>query len=388
MCMSISIMDFIYNDESMLNNECYCEKGIINKVKLKDCCSKGKKNNLKAGIKIASYINNIEGYKNYQCLCPNHMVKDCKSLKGVEAINSHSVSRNQNLSKISEKNEIYSFKAKLRNGIFSFNYQFEKETIHSASTYLGFCNFHDGNIFGNIDKGIRAANNEDIFFIRYRLLGKELKKMEIDLYNIRRLIKFILWINNNSEKKYIETYEKIRYYESKISQEYDILLKEKQYMDSCIVSDNNIFKVKNEIFSSVSVIMENDVDFLVDGSFDLFEKKIYLNLSYDNSNKSILSFYFKKEDCNNKILNFIYNICDEDILDKVYNFSLTSVSTVYSYYKVSFIDNVKGYDKKELAHILNLNRVKTHYEAEELNVFQLNIKLGIKSKIKQIIKNI
>lgn len=386
--MSINIMDFIYNDESMLNNECYCDKGIINKVKLKDCCSKGEKNNLKAGIKIASYINNIGGYKNYQCLCPNHMIKDCKSLKGVEAINSHSVSGSQNLSKISEKNEIYSFKAKLRNGVFSFNYQFEKETIHSASTYLGFCNFHDRKIFENIDKGIRAANNEDMFFIRYRLLGKELRKLEIDLYNIRRLIKFILWINNNSENKYIEMHQKMQNVESNINQEYEILLKEKQYMDSCIVLDNNIFKVNNEIFSSVSVIMENDTDFLVDGSFNLFGKKIYLNLSYNNSNKSILSFYFKKEDCNYEILEFIDNICDEDVLNKVYNFSLTSVSNVYSYYKISFIDNIKGYDKKEQEYILNLNRVKTHYNVEELNVFKLNINLDIKSNIKQIIKNI
>lgn len=382
--MTINIMDLIYNDDYMLNKICYCDNGIINKVKLKDCCSKGKRNSMKVGIKIASYMNNSENYNPNECLCPVSMKNSCDSQQNVNAIKSHSVSRDQNLTKISENNEIYSFKTKLKNGKFSFNYNFEKEKIRSASTYLGFCSFHDNLLFKKIDKGIDPLNNEDFFMIRYRLLGKEIRSHEINIYKLNKIVNFFKWINKNKKNKYLEGQKKIEKYINNMNIEYLELLKEKAFMDDLIKIENKIVSVKEKIFSNISISMGNNIDFLVDSCFSICDKKIYLNLSYDKSNKPLLSFYFKKEDCNPIILNFIDNLCDENLLNRIYYLSLTNITNTYSYYRVSFIENMP---KEKHEYILNKNRVKTHYNKEEINVLDM-IDSKINCKILKKIKNI
>ena len=86
----------------------------------------------------------------------SRLYRDCRFKKCVfpdktncseQVIKAHSIQRNKILNRIAENGMLVS--ADVQNTLFTK--EFEKIGISSASTFFGFCSFHDTNLFSEIE---------------------------------------------------------------------------------------------------------------------------------------------------------------------------------------------------------------------------------------------
>ncbi|MDD2758151.1 MAG: hypothetical protein PHD72_02105 [Patescibacteria group bacterium] len=102
-----------------------------------------------------------------QCLYPEHA--NCSK----KIINAHSIQNNKVLSKISENGEVIMFSHDASQ--FSFNIKAKRVGRSSATTFTGFCEYHDKIIFQPIeDKPYRIGDLEQNALFAFRAFSKEL----------------------------------------------------------------------------------------------------------------------------------------------------------------------------------------------------------------------
>lgn len=112
------------------------------------------------------------------CIHPESNQGKCKG----NIVNAHTIQRSGGLSKIARKSHVYQ--------IFPENNYIEKLVsyeprligIKKASTFTGFCNYHDTITFKDIENKPFNSNDKQIFLLAYRALCKEvfLKKSHLD----------------------------------------------------------------------------------------------------------------------------------------------------------------------------------------------------------------
>lgn len=101
-----------------------------------------------------------------KCLCPDML---CDK----PAIRAHSVQKSTALSFIEEAQHVYGFKMTFKDN--EAKCEFEKIGRNNASTFTGFCNRHDTEIFKPIDtKPLDLENPEQLFLMAYRSITREL----------------------------------------------------------------------------------------------------------------------------------------------------------------------------------------------------------------------
>lgn len=90
-------------------------------------------------------------------------------------INAHTVSKGSSLSKIARQGKIYHFKPDLAK-LFKNNGKFELELlgINQASTFSGFCSYHDRELFSPIENKDFSISSYNCFLLGYRALAKEM----------------------------------------------------------------------------------------------------------------------------------------------------------------------------------------------------------------------
>lgn len=106
-----------------------------------------------------------------QCLAPSSMKHECKG----KIIDSHSVSRSGSLVTISKDGHVYSIKPTL------IDIEKNKGEIHPkllrakiASTFPGFCAYHDKTIFSKIEDKPFTGSHEQCFLLGYRSISRDL----------------------------------------------------------------------------------------------------------------------------------------------------------------------------------------------------------------------
>lgn len=112
------------------------------------------------------------------CLAHDFDPSNCQTTP----ISSHSIARNEQLSRLSESNKVYIWeKENCDEKIFheldksngKLNFSFRDFTIKKASTFPGFCNYHDTKLFSLIDKPISTFTKETILQLHYRAICYE-----------------------------------------------------------------------------------------------------------------------------------------------------------------------------------------------------------------------
>ncbi|ASS75197.1 hypothetical protein CIG75_09520 [Tumebacillus algifaecis] len=95
--------------------------------------------------------------------------KDCST----DIIHAHSIQNNKILSKISENGEVLQFGQTLDDDL-DFMITMKKEGRKKATTFTGFCGYHDGKVFSPIENhDYIIGNKEQEFLYAYRALAKE-----------------------------------------------------------------------------------------------------------------------------------------------------------------------------------------------------------------------
>lgn len=90
-------------------------------------------------------------------------------------ISAHSISRSAALSRIARKGHVYQpdsnpFELQRRRGTIEHRLR----GINEATTFTGFCSQHDSSLFKSVDTGSLVPTHEQLFFLHYRALCREL----------------------------------------------------------------------------------------------------------------------------------------------------------------------------------------------------------------------
>ena len=156
------------------NLPCSCGSG----KKYKTCCML--KENKVQDYKVQNDLNKYLNFK--KCHAPEFMIKEDKCQKIIKA---HTISKSNNLKPISKDGHVYEFKKdyvswKHNNKHIEIN----KIGINEASTFFGFCSFHDTKLFMSFENNQFYFEDEQIFLISYRAIVRELyiKKLTLKFY--------------------------------------------------------------------------------------------------------------------------------------------------------------------------------------------------------------
>lgn len=141
------------------NISCPCDSGF----KFKKCCwntSARKSMTFNEGQSLVKK----HGLK-HRCLVPETLQKNCG-----KKCNAHSISKQAILRQISEDNQLIRFEFKLQ----KVQAEASKIGINKASTFAGFCDKHDNEIFKDIDKKNPFGTKRNYFLMAYRALCMDL----------------------------------------------------------------------------------------------------------------------------------------------------------------------------------------------------------------------
>lgn len=113
---------------------------------------------------------------NQICIAHNFDAAHCSG----EPITSHSIARSEQLKRIAENDKVCVWNNSISKCFHLMDESggprktlFEPWTIQRASTFEGFCNYHDTQLFNLIDKPITSFNDEVILQLHYRAMSYE-----------------------------------------------------------------------------------------------------------------------------------------------------------------------------------------------------------------------
>lgn len=104
------------------------------------------------------------------CSCPSDLKHKCSG----RIVNAHTVSKSSSLKKISVNSHVYGFKFDLLK-LDKSEGALEPELIgiNKASTFTGFCSFHDRELFSSFENHPFSIDKKQIFLIGYRSVARE-----------------------------------------------------------------------------------------------------------------------------------------------------------------------------------------------------------------------
>lgn len=208
------------------NDLCWCGSG----KKFKYCHMN--KNNTQINLYDVSRDHKKMFNKKY-CLYPSADKSKCKG----QIIKAHTIQRNGGLNQISRNGHVYGFMNDLvtvnKNGGILLP---ELIGINKASTFTGFCNYHDTMLFKPIETNEFLSNNEHTFLLGYRAICKEYFLKIVQQTSIQYMKDHSPALPNKDLIEFIKVYENgltsgINLAKS-IKKEYDNFLIEKNYSNS------------------------------------------------------------------------------------------------------------------------------------------------------------
>jgi len=122
-------------------------------------------------VKVSEVLRSFRvAAENKTCLHPNAGASTCG-----QPIRSHTIGKSAGLTTIARRGHVYRFKADLED-IFSSKRRNLPilEGLNRASTFPGFCAFHDSDLFRPIDAEPFVGSTEQVFLLMYRSVAREL----------------------------------------------------------------------------------------------------------------------------------------------------------------------------------------------------------------------
>lgn len=147
------------------NDSCWCNSG----KKYKHChWRRDKENIVSTGETIKEFR---RAFSKKYCLHPQAGPATCRG----KIIQAHSIQRNGGLSRIARDGHVYRFSTDYSKLIHSSG-KLEAELIglKNASTFTGFCEYHDNITFAPLEKEVFQPTLEQIFLLSYRPICREL----------------------------------------------------------------------------------------------------------------------------------------------------------------------------------------------------------------------
>lgn len=125
-------------------------------------------------------------YPHDRCYVPNEYRAECNN----KIIRAHTISKSINLNPIAQNEHVYSFMGSNFSQLIKTNGKFiaEKISVKKASTFGGFCDKHDSEIFKALDSGFDFTS-EQIFLNYYRTLVRELYIKEKNVHHQTTIMK-------------------------------------------------------------------------------------------------------------------------------------------------------------------------------------------------------
>lgn len=108
--------------------------------------------------------------KKKSCSCPENEKQDCDG----PIVKAHSVSRSSALLRIAEQGHVVSTNPNFRKRVLKNEYVEEAIGVNQASTFSGFCSYHDSSIFKEVDVLKIQWNVRSAFLLSYRTLCREI----------------------------------------------------------------------------------------------------------------------------------------------------------------------------------------------------------------------
>ena len=311
------------------NEPCYCGSG----MKYKHCCLKNdSKEEVDNDKQFKKYMSEVFLHKKEFKKCYHSIDKNnCNN----EVISSHSISKNSSLYKISEGEHVYwhslSLKKFFNKDMFDIPYIFdiEKISIKKASTFYGFCKYHDNELFKDIDAENINIDERTAFLLGYRGFVREYYFKELHA---------IEW---NKLRDFIKIPDCIRPTFNIVNENFCLSKKD---LNKKIGKYFNIFK--NEDYSSVKYIafkFENIPDILFSGAAPIFYD--FDGIELENNNLEVITIngfssgnygiillqWFENEQVNKRFVNSLI---------KVYNENKNNISNILLQFVFSYIENI------------------------------------------------
>jgi hypothetical protein len=158
------------------------------------------------------------------------------------SINAHSIQNKGLLARIAEKGHVFGLSTDY--GSIKKNKgkpEYKKIGINNISTFKGFCQIHDNELFEPIDNHHLIPTEQQVFLYAYRSLCRELFVKENSLNSIRK------HLSNGIEQKRIKEYFSDLEIGTKVG--FDNLLKHKAEYD-LVFKNNSFHKINYVIFTS------------------------------------------------------------------------------------------------------------------------------------------
>jgi SEC-C motif len=109
-------------------------------------------------------------YSFQKCSAPKSMLKGCSG----KIVKAHTIPKSTSLKSIAKNGHVYGLSISLNN-IFKHKGKLRPQLmgVNKASTFSGFCDFHDNEIFSPIEKHEFSVTAENCFLLSYRALARE-----------------------------------------------------------------------------------------------------------------------------------------------------------------------------------------------------------------------
>jgi len=179
-------------------------------------------NKKKIQIKISQVKSSLSRECQFkECVFPDH--SNCSN----KVIKSHSIQKNKILKHIAENGMVISVDSE----DILFTHEFRKIGINSASTFFGFCNYHDAKIFSEIENEDYTGRIEQNFLHSYRACASEYVRSKVSVCLYEKAI----------ERDPINPYKKMA--PKKLN---GVLRSEKDYYSILEQFSNELIKPKDE----------------------------------------------------------------------------------------------------------------------------------------------
>lgn len=330
-----------------------------------------------------------------------HTIDSCNCDKDI--INSHSVSKSSSLEKIAYKGHIYNYKLNFYN-FFDLNnsnplniIEPKKVGINEASTFYGFCKYHDNELFRDIDVENIKINEKTAFLLGYRAFVREYYTKELAIIEQEKLLKgfanltseesFAKELNNCSLPNFIEEMINKKYngnlkafikepFTHEIINNNPFLKEFKKSVEDCGKFINKYFNIfKSEDYSSVKYVafkFSKTPDILFAGAAPIlydFEgsslendinnlENITINaVAYDNGGIIIFQ-WFDNDKINNRFIDSLIKIYCKDknnICNILVQFIFVYIENIFI--RMSWWDNLDTDLKNKLSEYNNLHNI-------------------------------
>lgn len=288
--------------------------------------------------------------------------------------NAHTIQNNGVLSRISEEGHVYTIFPTVING--NSEPEFKKISKNNASTFTGFCNYHDTEIFKPIEQTEYKNNDEQNFLFNYRGFCIEYHKKIRQLQAMQNGFKNApSWATEPTSIRFyrVACIDKEQY--EKIYNKMNADLKTKNYDSMKNIYLNLNYKVNFAVSSAFS--LEYDMEGTIINNLEEFRIEdmpfVFLNIfPSENQTHILFSCRVEHENIYGELFKQLETAKTEDIL-KYLNFLIINyIENVY--FRISWIESLPKEEKESILKSYKLSLAISFNELiQNIKFFNFNL---------------